>query len=114
MRFVNHLRSTFTISAEGPIETFLNIRITRDIPSRTVNLGMSAYMEKLFQKFNMMWNYIDHHLIDHEHGEWYPGGLDKQPELKDALKGHIWKACYHQYRSMENCVKRLRSPNTGH
>lgn len=67
-----------------------------------------------FQKFNMMWNYIDHHLIDHEHGEWYPGGLDKQPELKDALKGHIWKACYHQYRSMENCVKRLRSPNTGH
>jgi mannobiose 2-epimerase len=61
-----------------------------------------------FGKFRMMWNYIDKNLIDHEHGEWYPGGLDKQPQLKTALKGHIWKACYHQYRSMENSVKRLR------
>lgn len=64
---------------------------------------------RYFQKFAMMWDYIDKNLIDHEHGEWYAGGLDKQPELKDALKGHIWKACYHQYRSMENCVKRLRN-----
>lgn len=63
---------------------------------------------RYFEKFNTMWNYIDRYLIDHEHGEWYSGGLDKQPELKDALKGHIWKACYHQYRSMENAVKRLR------
>ncbi len=62
-----------------------------------------------FEKFRMMWNYIDQNLIDHEHGEWYSGGLDKQPELKTALKGHIWKACYHQYRSMENCVKNLKS-----
>jgi mannobiose 2-epimerase len=61
-----------------------------------------------FQKFTKMWTYIDTYLIDHEHGEWYSGGLDKQPQLKSAQKGHIWKACYHQYRSMENCVKRLR------
>jgi len=61
-----------------------------------------------FAKFKMMWNYIDKNLIDHEHGEWYAGGLDKQPDLKTGLKGHIWKAAYHQYRSMENCVKRLR------
>ena len=56
MRFVNCLRSTFTISAEGPIETFLNICITRDIPTQTVNLCMSAYMEIHFQKFNMVPN----------------------------------------------------------
>jgi mannobiose 2-epimerase len=61
-----------------------------------------------FEKFRLMWDYIDKNLIDHEHGEWYSGGIDEQPELKTALKGHIWKACYHQYRSMENCVKRLR------
>jgi cellobiose epimerase len=61
-----------------------------------------------FDKFLLMWDYIDKNLIDHENGEWYAGGIDKQPELKSALKGHIWKACYHQYRSMENCVKRLR------
>jgi len=61
-----------------------------------------------YDQFVKMWQYINTNLIDHEHGEWYSGGLDKQPELKTALKGHIWKACYHQYRSMENCVKRLR------
>lgn len=65
--------------------------------------------QKYFEKFQLMWKYIDKYLIDHEHGEWFPGGLDKQPQLRTALKGHIWKACYHQYRSMENCVKRLRS-----
>jgi len=63
---------------------------------------------RYFDKFLLMWDYIDKNLIDHENGEWYPGGIDKQPELRQALKGHIWKACYHQYRSMENCVKRLR------
>jgi mannobiose 2-epimerase len=65
--------------------------------------------QQYFEKFRLMWKYIDNYLIDHEHGEWFSGGLDKQPQLKTALKGHIWKACYHQYRSMENCVKRLRS-----
>ena len=64
---------------------------------------------KYFEKFRMMWNYIDTNLIDHENGEWYSGGIDKQPNIKTGLKGHIWKASYHQYRSMENCVKRLRT-----
>lgn len=61
-----------------------------------------------FEKFKTMWDYIDNNLIDHEYGEWYPGGLDKQPQFRSANKGHIWKAAYHQYRSMENSVKRLR------
>ena len=69
---------------------------------------------RYFEKFKKMWNYIDQYLIDHEIGEWYPGGLDKQPQFKTALKGHIWKACYHQYRSMENCVKRLRNERVVH
>lgn len=64
--------------------------------------------QRYYDKFLLMWDYIDKNLIDHEHGEWYAGGIDKQPELKRAMKGHIWKACYHQYRSMENSVKRLR------
>lgn len=67
---------------------------------------------RYFQKFRLMWEYIDKNLIDHEHGEWYAGGIDEQPELKTAPKGHIWKACYHQYRSMANCVKRLRAGAT--
>lgn len=62
-----------------------------------------------FEKFKTMWTYIKTNLIDHEHGEWYQGGLDKEPQQKTALKGHIWKASYHQYRALANCAKRLRS-----
>ena len=62
-----------------------------------------------FEKFEMLWKYADTYLIDHQYGDWYAGGLDKQPEMKTALKGHVWKAAYHQYRSLENCIKRLES-----
>ena len=61
-----------------------------------------------YAKFKLMWQYIDTNLIDHEHGDWYAGGLDKQPEMKTALKGNIWKGNYHQFRSLANCVKALR------
>jgi mannobiose 2-epimerase len=62
-----------------------------------------------FNKFETLWKYCDTYLIDHEYGDFYAGGLDKEPEMKTALKGHIWKAAYHQYRSLENCIKRLRA-----
>ncbi len=66
-----------------------------------------------FNKFETLWKYSNKYLIDHENGDWYAGGLDKQPEMKTALKGHIWKAFYHQYRSLENCLKRLESVGKG-
>ena len=62
---------------------------------------------KYFKKFEMLWEYTDTYLIDHEYGDFYAGGLDKEPEMKTALKGHIWKATYHQYRSLANCIDRL-------
>jgi mannobiose 2-epimerase len=61
-----------------------------------------------YQKFLTQWAYCDTYLIDHEYGDWYGGGLDKQPDLKTAMKGHIWKGNYHQFRSLMNCVHRLR------
>lgn len=60
-----------------------------------------------YSKFLKSWKYIDMYIIDHENGDWFAGGIDKQPELKTAMKGHIWKACYHQYRAMANCVDML-------
>jgi mannobiose 2-epimerase len=68
---------------------------------------------RYFDKFKKMWTYINTNLIDHEHGEWFQGGLDKEPQQKTALKGHIWKASYHQYRSLANCVDRLKTSD-GH
>lgn len=62
---------------------------------------------RYFQKFEQQWAYIDRYLIDHEHGGWYQGGLDKQPESRTDLKGHIWKAAYHDARALMNVARRL-------
>ncbi len=68
------------------------------------------------EKFKMQWAYINEYLIDHEYGDWYAGGLDKEPQHRSSLKGHIWKAAYHQFRSLTNCLQRLdpdrRAPGT--
>jgi cellobiose epimerase len=61
-----------------------------------------------FEKFKTLWKYAQEYLIDHEYGDWYAGGLDKEPQHKKSLKGHIWKAAYHQYRSVANCIQRLK------
>ncbi|MBE7169630.1 MAG: AGE family epimerase/isomerase [Williamsia sp.] len=60
-----------------------------------------------FDKFKQQWNYIQTYLIDHEYGDWYEEGLDEEPQRKTALKGHIWKATYHNFRALSNCVRRL-------
>lgn len=64
-----------------------------------------------YSKFIQLWNYTNENLIDHQYGDWYAGGLDKQPELKTAMKGHIWKAAYHQTRSLINCIRHLKEGN---
>jgi mannobiose 2-epimerase len=64
--------------------------------------------EGYYEKFKQMWKYIDSYIIDHEHGDWFEEGLDKEPQRRTALKGHIWKATYHQYRALSNCVQRLK------
>ncbi|WP_235062777.1 AGE family epimerase/isomerase [Indibacter alkaliphilus] len=61
-----------------------------------------------FGKFQKQWEYIQEYLIDHVHGDWYPGGLDKQPQMSTADKGHIWKGNYHQLRSFKHSIEMLR------
>ena len=59
--------------------------------------------------FLKQWEYINTYLIDHEHGDWYEGGIDKEPDMKLAMKAQIWKANYHNSRALMNCLKRLKS-----
>lgn len=60
------------------------------------------------EKFGQLWTYCQTYLIDHVYGDWFEEGLDKEPQRKTALKGHIWKGTYHHFRALSNCVKRLR------
>lgn len=61
-----------------------------------------------FEKFKKLWQYTNTYLIDHQYGDWFEEGLDKKPERKTSLKGHTWKATYHQFRALANCVKNLK------
>jgi mannobiose 2-epimerase len=63
---------------------------------------------RYYDHFKKMWQYIQTYIIDHEYGDWYEEGLDKEPQRKTALKGHVWKATYHQSRALLNCIERLR------
>lgn len=63
---------------------------------------------RYFDKFVQLWNYTDTYLVDHERGEWYSGGIDKEPDSKTGMKGHIWKAAYHQVRALMNCITHLK------
>ena len=61
------------------------------------------------ERFHQQWNYINTYLIDHNHGDWYEGGIDEEPEKKTTLKGHIWKGTYHNYRALTSCIEQLRA-----
>lgn len=62
---------------------------------------------RYFNKFKQLWSYVQTYLIDPVNGDWYQGGLDKQPRYKTALKGQIWKGTYHNFRALLNCVQAL-------
>ncbi|WP_424494244.1 AGE family epimerase/isomerase [Salinimicrobium sp. GXAS 041] len=57
--------------------------------------------------FDRLWDYTQTYLIDSENGGWYEWALDETPEAKNNLKGHIWKAAYHNFRALENILKEL-------
>lgn len=58
--------------------------------------------------FNKLWDYTNSYFMDERFGGWYEWGLDSRPETKDNLKGHIWKATYHNFRALINCMKTLK------
>lgn len=63
--------------------------------------------QNYFEKFVKQWEYIKQNLIDTEYGGWFPGGLDKEPGNRTALKSQIWKGNYHNMRSLMNCLELL-------
>ncbi len=60
-----------------------------------------------YSHFTKLWQYVQTYLIDHEHGDWYEEGLDKEPQYKTRLKAQIWKGTYHNFRALMNCMNRI-------
>jgi cellobiose epimerase len=60
--------------------------------------------KKYFDYFLKQWEYVKRYILDNENGDWFEGGLDKEPHLKTGLKSHIWKCTYHTARALMNCI----------
>lgn len=65
---------------------------------------------RYYDRFLQLWEAIQATLIDHEHGGWYPGTIDLQPEMRRADKAHILKGAYHDGRALMEVTRRLRDP----
>jgi mannobiose 2-epimerase len=57
--------------------------------------------------FLKQWEYVNTYILDHEKGDWFEGGIDKEPHFKTGPKSHIWKCTYHSGRALMNCIAML-------
>jgi mannobiose 2-epimerase len=62
---------------------------------------------KYIECFYKQWDYVAVNLIDFEHGDWFEGGIDMEPQFKTGPKSHMWKCTYHTSRAMMNCITML-------
>lgn len=64
--------------------------------------------KRYYHLFQKQWNYIDENMIDHNHKGWYAEGIDTNPEAPQSVKAQIWKANYHNIRSLVNVIQMLK------
>ena len=73
--------------------------------------------EKKYEEyFRRQWNYVKSYILDPVNGDWYEGGIDKEPQFKTGPKSHIWKCTYHTGRALMNCIQILeegKAPRRG-
>ncbi|MDT0643753.1 AGE family epimerase/isomerase [Zunongwangia sp. F363] len=74
-------------------------------------LLMSRYFPEdemdYYGHFKELWNYTEAYIMDPKYGGWYEWGLDETPTAEHDSKGHIWKAAYHNFRALTNCMHQL-------
>ncbi len=94
------------------------IQHTKNWWAQAEGLNVLLIMSKIFpentiyrEHFLKQWNYIKSYLLDYDNGDWFEGGLDKEPHFKTEPKGHIWKCTYHTARALMNCIKMLSNEN---
>ena len=53
------------------------------------------------------WDFIEAHIIDHQHGEWFRGVTRDHQVLTGEMKVSFWKCPYHNGRACLEAVRRL-------
>jgi mannobiose 2-epimerase len=65
--------------------------------------------EVWFERAEAVWHYIESHLLDREHGEWYWAVLPDGSPDTDHDKAGFWKCPYHNSRMCLELIERLNS-----
>jgi len=63
---------------------------------------------RYYKYFLRQWEYIKSFVIDTEGGDWFEGGIDKEPHFRTGPKSHMWKCTYHTSRALMNCCTILQ------
>lgn len=66
--------------------------------------GQDKYLKAALKS----WDFIDRHLVDRQHGEWFRGVNRKGEILAKQLKVSFWKCPYHNTRACLEGARRLR------
>ena len=68
--------------------------------------------KKYEDHFLKQWKYVRTYIIDPQNGDWFEGGIDKEPHFKTGPKSHMWKCTYHTGRALMNCINLLTGENS--
>ena len=63
---------------------------------------------RYYEYFLRQWEYVQSFIIDAQGGDWFEGGIDKEPHYRTGPKSHMWKCTYHTGRTLMNCSTILR------
>lgn len=77
-----------------------------------LNAYQLARDERYLTAARRTWEFIDRHLIDRQHGEWFRGVTRAGQLLADQPKVSFWKCPYHNGRMGLEAVRRLRAIET--
>lgn len=62
-----------------------------------------------YEKFELLVNFIEQNMLDHENLGWYSYAIDHHPEMKTRRKAQNWKGSYHTSRSLMHCISMLEN-----
>lgn len=92
------------------------IRDTKNWWSQAEGLNVLLLFSRIFPGagydgyFEKQWEYVKEYLLDDRYGDWFEGGIDREPHFRTGPKSHIWKCTYHTFRALSNCVALLGEP----
>ena len=96
------------------------IQQTKNWWAQAEGLNALLLMSKIFpdeknynEYFIKQWNYIKKYLLDYENGDWFEGGLDKEPHFKIGPKGAYLESSISHGQGINELLKNISQRRSG-